>query len=104
MSPVAMSYYDVTPLKPTLERMVDFDLINAGATRFSVGTVTIRSGNFVSFDNATHQIGPHQVIAIGSLPPGLPATEHERQCRWDLVQAPITPLQWVHQSSPRQDR
>ena len=30
-----MSYYDVIPLKATLERLVDFDLINAGATRFA---------------------------------------------------------------------
>ena len=103
MSPVAMSYYDVTPLKPTLERMVDFDLINAGATRFSVGTVNIRSGNFVYFDNATHQIGPHHVIASGSLPPGFPATEIEGEFYWDGGLVSNTPLQWVLESSPRQD-
>ena len=103
MSPVAMSYYDVTPLKPTLERLVDFDLINAGATRFSVGTVNIRSGNFVYFDNATHQIGPHHVIASGSLPPGFPATEIEGEFYWDGGLVSNTPLQWVLESSPRQD-
>ena len=42
-----MSHYDVTPLKDTLKRLVDFDLINAGTTRFSVGAVNIRTGNFV---------------------------------------------------------
>src|SRR5215468_11531867 len=45
LSPEAMSYYDIAPLKTTLERLVDFDLINAGATRFGVGAVNIRSGN-----------------------------------------------------------
>ena len=103
MSPVAMSYYDVTPLKPTLERLVDFDLINAGATRFSVGTVNIRSGNFVYFDNATHQIGPHHVMASGSLPPGFPATEIEGEFYWDGGLVSNTPLQWLLESSPRQD-
>src|SRR6476620_518375 len=70
LSPRTLSYYDTTPLKATLERLVDFDLINAGATRFSVGTVNVRSGNFVYFDNATDQIGPQPVMASGSLPPG----------------------------------
>ena len=43
----AVSYYDVSPLKATLERLVDFDRINAGGTRLSVGAVNVRTGNFV---------------------------------------------------------
>ena len=42
----AMSHYDVAPLKATLERLVDFDRINAGDMRFSVGAVNVRTGNF----------------------------------------------------------
>ena len=102
-SPAAMSYYDIAPLKTTLERLVDFDLINAGATRFSVGTVNVRSGNFVYFDNATHQIGPHHVMASGSLPSGFPATEIEGEFYWDGGLVSNTPLQWVLESRPRQD-
>jgi NTE family protein len=103
MSPVAMSYYDTTPLKATLERLVDFDLINAGATRFGVGTVNIRNSNFVYFDNATDQIGPQHVMASGSLPSGFPATEIEGEFYWDGGLVSNTPLQWVLDSSPRQD-
>ena len=66
ISPRTLSYYDTTPLKATLERLVDFDLINAGATRFSVGTVNVRSGNFIYFDNATDQIGPQHAPAPAS--------------------------------------
>ena len=43
----ATSYYDTTSLQTTIERLVDFDLINAGKMRFSVGAVNVRSGNFV---------------------------------------------------------
>ena len=50
----SLSYYDVAPLKATLERLVDFDRINAGAVRFSVGAVNVGTGNFVYFDNTTH--------------------------------------------------
>jgi len=103
ISPRTLSYYDTTPLKATLERLVDFDLINAGTTRFSVGTVNIRNGNFVYFDNATDQIGPLHVMASGSLPSGFPATEIEGEFFWDGGLVSNTPLQWVLDYSPRQD-
>jgi len=99
----ALSYYDVGPLKATLDRLVDFDLINAGAMRFSVGAVNVRTGNFVYFDNATHQIGSEHVIASGSLPPGFPPTEIEGEYYWDGGLVSNTPLQWVLDSHPRQD-
>jgi NTE family protein len=99
----AMSYYDIAPLKTTLERLVDFDLINAGATRFSVGAVNISTGNFVYFDNATHRIGPEHVMASGSLPSGFPATEIDGEFYWDGGLVSNTPLQWVLESNPRQD-
>ena len=102
-SPADMSYYDTAPLKATLERLVDFDLINAGATHFSVGTVNARNGNFVYFDNATHQIGPQHVMASGSLPSGFPATEIEGEFYWDGGLVSNTPLQWLLDSRPRQD-
>jgi NTE family protein len=99
----AISYYDVAPLKATLERLVDFDLINAGTTRFSVGAVNVRTGNFVYFDNITHQISPEHVMASGSLPPGFPATEIEGEYYWDGGLVSNTPLQWVLDSRPGQD-
>lgn len=99
----SLSYYDVTPLKATLERLVDFDLINTGRTRFSVGAVNVQTGNFVYFDNTTHVIGPEHVMASGSLPPGLPATEIQGEHYWDGGLVSNTPLQWVLAGRPRQD-
>ena len=49
----ATSVYNTGELKRTLERLVDFDRINARATCFSVGAVNVRSGNFAYFDNDT---------------------------------------------------
>ena len=66
----ATSWYDTAPLRSTLERLVDFDRINAGEMRFSVGAVNIRSGNFVYFDSTSHKIGPEHIMASGALPPG----------------------------------
>ena len=100
----AISYYDVAPLKATLERLVDFDRINkAGEMRLSVGAVNVRTGNSVYFDTKTHVIGPPHVIASGSLPPGFPATEIEGEYYWDGGIVSNTPLQWVLDSRPRLD-
>ena len=102
-APEALSYYDVAPLRATLERLVDFDLINAGAMRFSVGAVNVRTGNFVYFDSTTHQIGPAHVMASGSLPPGFPPTEIEGEQYWDGGLVSNTPLDWVLDSRPGRD-
>jgi NTE family protein len=99
----ALSYYDTAPLKATLERLVDFDLINDGRMRFSVGAVNVRTGNFAYFDSTTHEIGPEHVMASGSLPPGLPAVEIEGEYYWDGGLVSNTPLQWVLDNSPRKD-
>jgi NTE family protein len=97
------SYYDNTPLRTTLDRLVDFDRINAGAMRFSVGAVDIRSGDFTYFDTTTHRIGPEHVMASGSLPPGFPATEIDGRHYWDGGLVSNTPLQWVLEWRPRRD-
>ena len=99
----ATSYYDTAPLRATLERLVDFDRINSGETRFSIGAVNVSTGNFVSFDNATHTIGPEHVIASGALPPGFPAIEIEGEFYWDGGLVSNTPLEWVLEREPRQD-
>ncbi len=102
-TPAALSFYDVAPLTATLERLVDFDRINAGETRFSVGAVNVRTGNFVYFDNATHKIAPAHILASGALPPGFPATEIDGEFYWDGGLVSNTPLEWVLGSYPRLD-
>ena len=102
-NPGNLAYYDVSPLRSLLERLVDFDRINAREMRFSVGATNVRTGNFIYFDNDTHTIGPQHVIASGSLPPGFPATEIEGEHYWDGGLVSNTPLEWVLNASPRRD-
>ena len=97
----ATSFYDTKSLRGTLERLVDFDRINAGMTRFSAGAVNVRTGNFAYFDNTTHTIKPEHVMASGALPPGFPAVEIEGEQYWDGGLVSNTPLQWVIESNPR---
>jgi NTE family protein len=97
----ATSFYDTKHLKHTLERVVDFDRLNAGMTRFSAGAVNVRTGNFVYFDTTTHTIAPEHVMASGALPPGFPAVEIDGEHYWDGGLVSNTPLQWVIESNPR---
>ena len=99
----ATSYYETAKLHSTLERLVDFDRINSGSVRFTVGAVNVRSGNLVCFDTATHRIGPEHVMASGALPPGFPAVEIEGEHYWDGGLVSNTPLEWVVENVPRQD-
>jgi len=99
----ATSYYDTGALRATLERLVDFDRINAGKPRFSVGAVNIRSGNFVYFDTTTHRIGPEHIMASGALPPGFPPIEINGESYWDGGLVSNTPLQWVLDCGARRD-
>jgi len=97
----ATSFYNTNELKRTLERLVDFDRLNAGSTRFSAGAVNVRTGNFVYFDSSTQAIRPEHVMASGALPPGFPAVEIDGEQYWDGGLVTNTPLQWVIESSPR---
>ncbi len=99
----ATSFYDTSALKRTLERLVDFDRLNAGLTRFSVGAVNVRTGNFLCFDSTTRTIGPEHIMASGALPPGFPAVEIEGEHYWDGGLVSNTPLQWVVDAEPRRD-
>jgi NTE family protein len=101
-------YQDPKDLSPTVKLMEQVKVypLNLPADQrkpMQVGTVNVRSGNFVYFDNATDQIGPQHVMASGSLPPGFPATEIEGEFFWDGGLVSNTPLQWVLDYGPRQD-
>ncbi len=97
------SYYDTAPLKATLERLVDFDRINARETRLSVGAVEITTGNFAYFDNASIKIVPEHIMASGALPPAFGAVEIGKRHYWDGGLVSNTPLTEVLSHSPRRD-
>jgi NTE family protein len=99
----ATSYYDTRPLEQTLQRLIDFDRINDGPMRLSVGAVNVRTGDFVYFDKTTHRIGPKHIMASGALPPGFPAVEIEGEHYWDGGLVSNTPLGWMVDAGPAKD-
>ena len=77
--PGEVSVYDTKALRETLLTLVDFDLLNAGEIRYSIGAVNARSGNFQYFDTNYQKIGPEHVMASGALPPSFPANRNRRR-------------------------
>jgi predicted acylesterase/phospholipase RssA len=92
------NYYDTEPMLGTLKKHVDFDALNASKTAFVVTAVDLASGELTRFRNHAHkneaktEIGPRQILASGSLPPGFPATLINGSSYWDGGIVDNTPL------------
>ena len=99
----ALSWYDTAPLAATLERLIDFELVNTRdarhKVRLSIGAVDVTSGNFRYFDSARpDECGPidvRHVMASGALPPGFAPVEIDGAWYWDGGLVSNTPLQYV---------
>jgi NTE family protein len=105
--PSKASFYDTTPMKGTLERLVDFDRINDGPTRVSLMAVNVQTGNLEIFDNhegpCKGQLRAEHFMASGALPPGFPPVEIGGQYYWDGGLVSNTPLSIVLSDRPRLD-
>jgi len=91
----ALSFYETDQLRHTLERLVNFDILNDGRRRLSVGAVNVRTGNFHYFDTARQRLGPEHIMASGALPPAFPAIKIEGEYYWDGGIVSNTPLQYL---------
>jgi len=103
-TPAAISYYDTAPLRDSLDRLVDFDLLNSGTVRLSVGAVNVTRGNFCYFDSREQRIDVRHVMASGALPPGFPPVEIDGEYYWDGGIVSNTPLQYVLDEPGRRPR
>jgi NTE family protein len=99
----ATSFYDTEALRQTLIELIDFDRINSGETRLSVGSTNVRTGNFIYFDSLRMKLGPEHVMASGALPPAFPAVEIDGEFYWDGGLVSNTPLQHLLDSDPQED-
>ena len=96
----ALSVYDTTPLKATLEELVDFDLINPGQVRLSLGAVDVCKGTSIYFDTKYTRIHSDHVRASGALPPGFPPVTIDGEHYWDGGVVTNTPITYVSDERP----
>jgi NTE family protein len=95
------SFYDTRPLRELLLELIDFDYLNSGAIRFSLGAVHVTSGQLRYFDNAFQPIGIEHIMASSALPPGFPAVSVDGELYWDGGICSNTPLAMVLDDHPR---
>jgi len=97
------SFYDTEPLQSTLERLIDFDYLNAGHVRCTVCAVEVSSGKLVVFDSARMRLTAQHIMASGALPPGFPAVVIDGKAYWDGGIYSNTPVDVVMDDAERRD-
>jgi NTE family protein len=100
-SPDDVSYYDTAPLRETLQKLVDFDLINSSRPRIRVGATNVRTGAPIYFDSERQKVNVDYIMASASLPPGFPPTEIDGEYYWDGGVVSNSAVQVVIDSKPR---
>jgi predicted acylesterase/phospholipase RssA len=92
--PFWTNFYDLSPIRRTLDRHVDLSRIAEGDIKLVVTATDIESGEIVEFDNRDprHPITMDHLIASGSLPPSYPAKEIGGRSYWDGGLFDNTPL------------
>ena len=98
--------YDLSSLKRTLERYVDFSkLSNKNIPRLIVTCTDIQNSAAVVFDSFTTSIDAEHVVACAGYPfYGIRWTEKEGKFLWDGALLSNTPLREVIDSSPKSDK
>lgn len=96
----ATSFYDTSPMRETLLKFVDFDLINSKQTRLFLGACKVKTGELVFFDNFRDTITPDHIIASGALPPGFQGVRINGDLYWDGGCVSNTPIDVVLENYP----
>jgi NTE family protein len=98
--------YDLSILKHTLERYVDFSKLNTNdAPRIVLTCTDIKNSEAVIFDSRKEKIDADHVIACAGYPfYGISWTEKDGRFLWDGALLSNTPLREVIDSSPKHDK
>ena len=73
--PPDVALFDSKPLVATLQRVIDFDLLNTAAVPLIVGTVDMQNGESVFFDTRREKLEPVHFLATTAFTPGFPPVE-----------------------------
>ncbi|MCE4535760.1 patatin-like phospholipase family protein [Pelomonas sp. P7] len=97
------AYYSTEPLRGTLAELVDFESLQDGPTRLTVGAVNACSGAMRYFDSQYEPLCVEHVMASGALPPAFPAVRIEGEPYWDGGLYSNTPIEAVLDDRRRRD-
>ena len=103
LGPEAAGYYSVSPLRRTLEGLIDLRQLNGGETRITVGASCVRTAEMRYFDSRHMPLSIDHVMASGALPPGFPPVRIDGELYWDGGILSNTPVEVVFDDNPRRD-
>ena len=103
MGPEEAGYYSVDRLRQTLSDLIDYDLINGGDVRLTVGASRVTSSEMVYFDSRDMPLDQRHIMASGALPPAFPAVRIDGELYWDGGILSNTPVEVVFDDKPRRD-
>ena len=101
VGPDQAGYYRTNPLRRTLSDLVDFDLVNSGACRLTVGAANVRTAKMHYFDSRDMRFDVRHVMASGALPPAFPPIRIDDELYWDGGILSNTPVEAVFDDFPR---
>ena len=99
----AAGYYSVEPMRRTLADLIDFDQVNDGPVRLTVGASRVTSSEMHYFDSRDMPLDLSHIMASGALPPAFPAVRIDGELYWDGGILSNTPVEVVFDDNPRRN-
>jgi NTE family protein len=96
-------FYSTAPLEKTLLELVDFELLNKGKPRLTVGAAHVRTSAMKYFDSRDGEIGVKHILASGALPPAFPAVRIDGELYWDGGILSNTPTEAIFDDDQRKN-
>ncbi len=101
--PNDVAMFDHAPLLASINRYVDFERLNRGDIRVTIGCVDVASGEEVYFDTAHGTVRAEHVLASTSLLPAFPPVEIDGRLLCDLGYTNNLPLDPIFADEPKRD-
>ncbi|SFL29263.1 patatin-like phospholipase family protein [Methylorubrum salsuginis] len=101
--PNDVALFDHAPLRATLNRLVDFERLNGGETRLTVGAVDVTTGEEVFFDTQRQRVVPEHILASAAILPAFPPVEVEGRLLCDAGYTNNLPLDPLFAPEPERD-
>ncbi len=101
--PPDVALFDSKPLVATLQRVIDFELLNKAEVPLVVGTVDMQNGEPVFFDTRREKLDPVHFLATTAFTPGFPPVDVGGRLLADPGLISNLPIDAVLDPPPRDD-
>lgn len=101
--PNDVALFDHSPLLETLTRLVDFERLNRGDVRVTIGCVDVTTGEEVYIDSARQTVRPEHILASTAIIPAFAPVEVDGRLLCDAGYTNNLPLDPVFAAEPPRD-